>query len=145
MSISIPLTITLVIALAWTTAFSMTNKFPVRGNRNLGLLAAYISPLVFIFISGFKSVTVTWLAFALLGALIYLAWEVFQNTRAKSPDEKSRVGFGSLLTAPLAWPIMIPEAIEYFLAEVGILKPVPAEQQPEEAEQVSGGNGGQRP
>ena len=97
----------------------MTNKFPIRGNRNLGLLAAYISPLVFIFISGFKSVAVTWLAFALLGALIYLAWEVFQNTRAKNPDEKSQVGFGSLLSAPFAWPIMIPEAIEYFLAEVG--------------------------
>jgi len=135
MSISIPLTITLGIALIWTTGFSMTNRFPLRGNRNLGLLAAYISPLVFIFISGFKSVALTWLAFALLGAVIYFAWELFQNIRVKNPDDKSKVGLGSFLTAPFAWPIMIPEAIEYFLAEVGIIKPMPVAQEIEEAEQ----------
>lgn len=120
----------------------MTNRFPLRGNRNLGLLAAYISPVVFIFINGFRSVVLTWLAFALLGAVIYFAWEIFQNIRVKNPDEKTKVGLGSFLTAPFAWPIMIPEAIEYFLAEVGVLKSVPVAQVTEEVEQASSSNGG---
>jgi len=122
MEISSPLAITLGIALVWTTAFSMTNRFPLRGYRNLGLLACYVSPLIFIFINGLSSVAITWFVFAIAGALVYTTWEVFQNSRASIPEEKSKVGFGSFLTAPLAWPIMLPEAIEYFLAEVGVLK-----------------------
>ncbi len=129
MAISIPLAVTLCIALAWTTAFSMTNKFPLRGNLNFGLLACFVSPLIFVFVSGFKSVSVTWFAFALLGALTYTAWEVFQNTKVVSPEEKGKIGFGSFLSAPLAWPIMIPEAIEYFLAEIGVLKAVEVDEQ----------------
>lgn len=122
MIISIPLTLTLGLAQLWTIAFSMTSRFPLRGNRNIGLLACYISPLIFVFTSGFKSVALTWLVFAVLGALVYTAWNIFQNVRARNPDEKSRIGLGSFVSAPLAWPVMIPEAIEYFLAEIGVLK-----------------------
>lgn len=122
MLISIPLTLALGLAQLWTIAFSMTSRYPLRGNRNIGLLACYISPLIFVFTSGFKSVALTWLVFALLGALVNTAWNIFQNVRARNPGEKSRIGFGSFISAPLAWPVMIPEAIEYFLAEIGILK-----------------------
>ena len=140
MSISIPLAITLGLAQAWTIAFSMTNRFPLRGNRNIGLLACYISPVIFVFTSGFKSVAVTWLAFAVLGAITYTAWDIFQNTRATNPDEKSKIGLGSFVSAPFAWPIMIPEAIEYFLAEVGVLKTAKVDSASPEAEQDVHGN-----
>ena len=140
MSISLPLTITLGLALAWTVAFSMTNRFPLRGNRNLGLLACYIAPVIFVFTSGFMSVAVTWLAFSVVGAITYTAWDIFQNARVTNPDEKNKIGLGSFITAPFAWPIMIPEAIEYFLAEIGILKSAKVVTESQEAEQDAPSN-----
>ena len=145
MNISIPLAITLVLAQTWTIAFSMTNRFPLRGNRNIGLLGCYISPVIFVFTSGFKNVAVTWLAFALLGAIIYTAWDIFQNTRANNLDEKRKIGLGSFTSAPFAWPIMIPEAIEYFLSEIGVLKSEKVDSGSPEAEQDAPSDGDKHP
>ena len=50
--IHIPFAAALLIAVGWTTVFSLTNKPGIRGFRNLGILASYILVLVFLFVAG---------------------------------------------------------------------------------------------
>ena len=66
----------------------------------------------------FVSALVTWCAFGIAAALIYSFYQLVAYTRDKSPDKKLGLSFSTLLHGPLAWPIMIPEAIEYLLAEM---------------------------
>lgn len=122
MTVSIPLFVTLLAATVWTTGFSLSVNPGIRGYRNLGLLACYVSPLVFLFIAGWRAVAVAWVSFGLAGGVIYTAWALFQRRKAPGPDTP-KVGFGHFLPGLAAWPIMIPEAVENTLATAGILKP----------------------
>jgi hypothetical protein len=119
--ISLPFVVALSIALVWTTLFSLTTKPGVRGLRNLGILAAYILPLVFLFVAGWLSALMTWAVFGVAGGLLYILWEVLQRVRTPAGAEKPPVSPSHLVAGLLAWPIMVPEAIEDSLAELGIL------------------------
>lgn len=124
----------LLIALVWTTAFSMVNGHPLRGLRNLGILACYGLAIVMLVRIKFASAAVTWCVFGLAAGLIYSAYNVLAYSRDKAPDKTLRVSVGDFLYGPLAWPIMIPEAVEYSLAELGVLKtPPPPAKQPAES------------
>ena len=122
MNIHGPLVIALTASLCWTVFFSMSNTPGVRGYRNLGILAAYVCLGVFFFRSSWLDVALTWLAFAIAGGFIYTAWEILQRVRTPQAAEKPKVGFAHVFPAIAIWPIMVPEAVEYALAEFGILK-----------------------
>lgn len=116
----------LLIAVGWTVLFSMTSKQPVRGLRNLGILACYILAVVMLIRLRFVSAVVTWCAFGIAAGVIYSFYELVAYARDKSSDKKLGLSFSHFIHGPLAWPIMIPEAIEYLLADLGVLRAQPA-------------------
>ena len=120
-----PFAVALLIAVGWTTIFSFTNKPGIRGFRNLGILASYVLVLVFLFVAGWRAALVTWAVFGVAGGVIYICWEILQRVRTAAGQEKPGVSFSPLVHGLFAWPIMVPEAIEYALAELGILRPPP--------------------
>jgi cyanate permease len=124
--------IALLIALLWTTLFSLTIKPGIRGFRNFGLLAAYLMLPIFLFVAGWKLALSTWVIFGLSGGFLYFLWEVFQYLRSSEPDKK--LSGVTIVHGLFGWPIMVPEAIEYALAEAGILKSAPVKAPEENGE-----------
>jgi hypothetical protein len=136
--IHVPFAISLLIAVGWTTVFSCTNKPAIRGFRNLGILASYLLALVFLFVVGWRAALVTWAVFGVGGGLIYICWEILQRFRTAVGEDKPGVSFSPLVHGLLAWPIMVPEAVEYAFAELGILTTPPPASTPTSAEHISG-------
>ncbi len=114
--------IVLAAALLWTTLFSMTNQFPMRGLRNLGILACYIIGLIMFFVAGFKNALATWVLFGFIGGAMYFFHDLIVRAKTTDGEEKPKISLGHFVFALVAWPIMGPEAIEYSLAELGVLK-----------------------
>jgi hypothetical protein len=123
--IHIPFAIALLIAVVWTTLFSLSNKPGIRGFRNLGILGSYILVLVFLFVAGWRAALVTWAVFGVVGGVIYVCWEILQRLRTAAGEKKPAVSLAPLVHGLFMWPIMVPEALEYALAELGILKAPP--------------------
>ena len=123
---SIPFAIALLLAVGWTTLFSMSNKRGIRGFRNFGILASYLLPPLFLVISGWQQTLVTWAVFGVAGGMIYIGWELIERFRTPSGEEKPRISLSHLIYGLLAWPIMVPEAVEYLLADLGILSAGPS-------------------
>ncbi len=121
MRVLVPFVVALSVCLLWTIFFSLFNQASIRGYRNLGILGAYICLLIFIFRAEWKSVVTTWAIFGLAGGAMYTIWEVVQRARSRE-EKRPEVGFMHIVPAMALWPIMIPEAIEYTLAEMGLLK-----------------------
>jgi len=122
----LPFVVALLIAVGWTTLFSLTNKPAIRGFRNFGLLASYVLVVVFLFIAGWRSALVTWAAFGVGGGLLYVAWEILDRRHAAPSQRDPRVSLAPLFHGLFLWPIMVPEAVEYALADLGILRPPPS-------------------
>jgi hypothetical protein len=122
--IHVPFAVALLIAVAWTTLFSLTNKRGIRGFRNLGILTSYVLLIVFLFVAGWRLALLTWAAFGVAGGVIYILWEILQRLHTAVGEERPGVSLSNLVYGLLAWPIMVPEAVEYALAELGML-PVP--------------------
>lgn len=112
----------LLATLAWSTLFSMFNRPAIRGWRNLGLLAGYGAGVAMFVLLPWRSAIVTWLAVALAAGALYVTYEVVSFARATDRDGAARPSAGPLLHALLLWPVMFPEAVEYLLAELGVLK-----------------------
>ncbi len=121
-----PFAVALLIAVGWTTLFSLTNQPGIRGFRNLGLLASYLSGVVFLFVAGWRLALVTWAAFGVAGGLLYVAWEMLERRHAAGGRQDPRVSLAPLIHGLLLWPIMVPEAVEYALADLGILRAPPS-------------------
>jgi len=115
----------LLIALGWTTLFSLTNKLPIRGFRNLGILASYILVVAFLFVAGWRLALATWAAFGVAGGLLYIAWEMLERRHAAADRQDPGVSLAPLIHGLFLWPIMVPEAVEYALADLGILRSPP--------------------
>jgi hypothetical protein len=120
-----PFALALLIAVAWTTLFSLASTPGVRGWRNVGILGSYVLALVFLFIAGWRSALATWAVFGISGGVVYILWEILQRLRAPADWEKPGISLSPLVHGLLAWPIMVPEAVEHALAEAGILPPPP--------------------
>lgn len=120
-----PFALTLLIAVGWTTLFSLSISPAVRGYRNYCILACYVLALYFLFAAGWRSALVTWMIFGFAGGTLYLLSEILQYVRAPRDGEKPPVSLSSLVHGLYAWPIMVPEAIENSMAELGILKTTP--------------------
>jgi hypothetical protein len=128
-----------VVALAatalWTTLFSLASAPGVRGWRNLGLLASYLVGVAMFVALPLLAAALTWAAFGLAGGAFYYAheWILYRRTRAtidtapltapRPPNPPARPAAMAILHGLFLWPLMIPEAIEYLLAELGFLPP----------------------
>lgn len=121
----VPFAIALMFAVGWTTTFSCTNQPGIRRFRNLGILASYLLPLLYLFVAGWRAALVTWAVFGIVGGLIYICWELLQRVRTVAGEDKPGVSFSPLVHGLFAWPVMVPEAIEDALAELGILRTPP--------------------
>ena len=120
---NLPWAAALLSALGWTTVFSLVQP-PLRGLRNLGILASYGVGIAMAIQAPWRESLVTWAAFGLAGGVGYLAYEAWSSRGEGAGGD--RLSFAPLLHGVVAWPIMLPEAAEYALAELGVLKPPPA-------------------
>ena len=118
---NLPFSILLAIAVAWTIFFSLFNTPGIRGYRNLGWMGCYLTLVIMLFRIPFTAVLVTWAVFGVFGGLIYIVYEVISILRTPRGENRPSVSFSHVLHGLLAWPIMIPEAIEYTAAELGLL------------------------
>jgi hypothetical protein len=118
-------------AAAWSTVFSMFNASAVRGWRNLGVVACYVLGLVMVFVLPWRVSVCTWAVAGVFSGVFYLGYEVFAFLRLTNRAAESRPRITTVLHGLFLWPIMLPEAIEYLLAELGVLKP-PASAQGDE-------------
>ncbi|MDD5259816.1 MAG: hypothetical protein PHD29_07600 [bacterium] len=118
--------IALATAFLWTTGFSLMNQLPVRGLRNLGILSCYVIGIIMFMKVGFKRGIATWIMFGLIGGFLYFTYDLVSRAKATSEIEKPPISLSHFIYGQFAWPIMGPEAIEYILAEIGMLKSPPA-------------------
>ena len=108
-------------AAAWTILFSFSNTPGVRGWRNLGLLACYILGIGMAVVAPWRAAVGTWVLFGVVSGALYFAYEAFGYFKHRSEDSgKPRVA--TIANGLLLWPIMLPEVIEYSLADAGVLK-----------------------
>jgi hypothetical protein len=110
------------IAAAWTIFFSMFNTPGVRGWRNFGWLACFILGVAMVFVLPWRIACATWATAGVFSGLVYFAYELLVYVKAQDKTKVSRPNPVTVLHGLAIWPIMLPEAIEYLLAEVGILK-----------------------
>ena len=113
----------LLVAAGWTTFFSMFNAPGIRGWRNVSLLATYITGIVMFFRIAFLSTAGTWAALGLASGLLYFIYEAWGYLKTREVEQRPRLR--TIAHGLLAWPIMLPEVIEYTLAEIGVLKAPP--------------------
>jgi hypothetical protein len=104
---------------AWTTFFSMFDKPGIRGYRNLGWVACYIIGVLMFFFASWRVALGTWAAVGVASGFLYLLYEVGAFLRSKDKEAKPRPRV--ILDGLYLWPIMLPEAIEYSLAELGMV------------------------
>jgi hypothetical protein len=108
-------------ASAWTIFFSFSNTPGLRGWRNLGWLSCYVIGLVMLFALSWLCALTTWAVFGITSGLLYFTYEVFGYWRERSQNA-TKPSFMTVINGLLLWPIMLPEVIEYCLADLGILK-----------------------
>ena len=116
------------VAAAWTIFFSLFNTPGIRGWRNLGWPACYLVGLVMAVALPWRSSLATWLILGLGSGLLYFAYELFSYLHSRAPDAKPRLS--TIAHGLCLWPIMLPEVVEYGLADLGVLKaPAPPPEQ----------------
>ena len=123
----------LAIPALWTIAFSMSNSPGIRGWRNLGWPACYLVGFAMFWSVGWRQAGATWLCVGFTTGLAYYVYQAWSLSRDPEPTIKAELS--TVLHGAFAWPIMLPELIEYFLADVGILKaaPIPVAKGPDES------------
>lgn len=110
----------LAIPAAWTIFFSMFNTPGVRGWRNLGWPACYVVGVAMFWSLGWRRAGATWLAVGLATGVLYYLYLAWSARRESDPGARTQLT--TVLHGTLAWPIMLPEVIEYSLADAGVLK-----------------------
>jgi O-antigen/teichoic acid export membrane protein len=108
--------------LCWTVFFACAISAQRRGYRNVGILALVVVGLVAPFIVGFTPAAVTWMAIGLVGGLLYFAWELWSYYSEGRKIGEPFPALDVIFQAIVLWPIMIPEAFEYFGAALRLLK-----------------------
>jgi hypothetical protein len=62
----------------------------------------------------------TWGAVGLATGALYYAYDWWATRGQEDPDAHARLT--TILHGLVAWPVMLPEVVEYTLAETGVLK-----------------------
>lgn len=94
----------------------------VRGWRNLGLLACYVLGVVMAIVLPWRVALRTWGVIGVASGLLYVAYELFVLIRSTDRSQASRPNPMTVVHGLALWPIMLPECIEYLLADLGVLK-----------------------
>lgn len=115
----------LAVSAGWSSFFSLFQRPHIRAWRNLGLLAGFVLGASMLVALPWREALATWTVAALCGGVLYVIYEVVAYVRLPEKTPGDRPGFGPLFHALLLWPVMLPEALEYLLAELGVLKPAP--------------------
>lgn len=125
-------------ATAWTVFFSLFITPGIRGWRNLGWLACYVLGVAMLFAVPWRAALGTWAAAGIFSGLFYFAYEAFVYAKATDRSNASKPSPVTIVHGLAMWPIMLPEAIEYLLAEVGILgaPKVPPEDRAQQSDQA---------
>lgn len=115
----------LLAAAAWTTLFSLASVPWVRGYRNFGWLACYAIGVAMFVRADLRTALATWAVVGIGSGVAYFAYEAM--VRVRSGADAAKPSPRALLDGVFLWPIMLPEAIENSLSELGLLKaPAPA-------------------
>ena len=120
--ISIPWLLILAGGALWTTFFSLFNTPSIRGWRNLGWLACYFLGLAMFVSVPWRIALTTWALAAIVSGLLYYCYGWYSRWTSKPEDEVPRPAPMTIVHGLLIWPIMFPEAIEYWLADLGLLR-----------------------
>lgn len=112
----------LAVTAAWSSFFSLFNRQHIRGWRNLGLLAGYAAGIAMFVALPWRQAFVTWGVMGVGAGVLYIVYQLvaYLGLAERSADAKPRIG--RLIHGLFLWPIMMPEAVEYLLAEMGVLK-----------------------
>ncbi|MFC0682702.1 hypothetical protein ACFFGH_33140 [Lysobacter korlensis] len=107
---------------AWSALFSLSNRPHIRGWRNLGLLAGYLAGVAMFIVLPWRESLSTWAVPGVLGGVLYFAYELvsYLHTTPREPNARPRPA--ALVHGLFLWPVMLPEAVECLLAELGILR-----------------------
>ena len=98
--------IVLAAALLWTTLFSMTNQFPMRGLRNLGIVACYIVGFIMFFLAGFKNAFATWVLFGFIGGALYFTYDLIVRAKTKEGEKKPKISLSHFVFAVVAFRLI---------------------------------------
>lgn len=109
----------------WTSFFSLFSRPQIRGWRNLGLLAGFMLGVAMLVALPWQQALATWSVIGLTGGLFYLAYEFVAYLRMPERTRDDRPSLAVLLHGLVLWPVMLPEAFEYLLTELGVLKAAP--------------------
>jgi hypothetical protein len=109
----------LAVPAAWTIFFSLFNT-RIRGLRNLGWPSCYLVGLAMLWSLGWRRAGTTWLSVGFATGLLYYLYQAWSAMREK--DAAAKAPLSTIVYGALAWPIMLPEVIEYSLADAGVLK-----------------------
>ncbi|WP_165074578.1 hypothetical protein [Paludisphaera rhizosphaerae] len=111
----------LMIAAGWTTFFSLFSG-PIRGWRNFGLLACFAIGFIMLFVLPWRSALATWGVVGAASGLLYFLYELYSRLTSKPEDEVQWPRLTTVVHGLFLWPIMLPEVIEYWLADLGVLR-----------------------
>lgn len=106
----------------WTTFFSLFNPPSIRGWRNLGWLACYILGLAMFVAVPWRIALATWALAGIVSALVYYCYGLYARWTSKPEDEVPWPAPMTIVHGLFIWPIMLPEAVEYWLADLGLLR-----------------------
>ncbi len=104
--------------------FSLFSSPGIRGWRNLGILGCYLVLVGCFFAFGWRRTLGAWLVYGLMSGMLYFAYELVTHRRSTDPDQPKPTLF-TIVNGLFLWPIMAPEAVEYSLAELGVLGSAP--------------------
>lgn len=93
----------------------------IRSVRNAGIAACYLALPAGILLLEWGAAMSAWLVLGVTAGISYWAYEMVSHF-AVSPDEKEPLpSLSTILHGMFAWPLMLPEVIEYTLSDSGLL------------------------
>lgn len=109
----------------WSSFFSLFNRPHIRVWRNLGLLAGFVVGVAMLVALPWQQALATWAVAGFAGGILYFVYELVVYLRLVEKTQEARPDPGVLVHGLMLWPVMVPEAVESLLAELGVLKAPP--------------------
>ncbi len=122
--VAIALYVSLGVLTAMTVLASIQPSISVRPVRNLTILGCYGVGIALLFADRWVRPALIWAGVGLLSGVLYFAYETWSSWRARRagrPEEQVRPSASTVLLGVIAWPVALPEVIEYTLADCGLI------------------------